>query len=161
MIGEYGAISGIIIGRGNRSVRIRSSLTSLCSPQIPYYPTWNWTQADKFEADEYLANFITKLNVTELISGSGTAHFFLCNFIFCVLLCPSSYLWIEVGTDDSVKSLGICLWQKEKPHAEVCAKYLVQIIIGHHCGLRKASCRENETSYYARKHGMCYWMTIG
>jgi hypothetical protein len=35
--GDYGAIGGMKIGRGNRSTRKNPALVSFCPPQIPHY----------------------------------------------------------------------------------------------------------------------------
>jgi hypothetical protein len=37
---EFGAVSGMKIGRGNQSTRRKSALVPLCTPQIPHELTW-------------------------------------------------------------------------------------------------------------------------
>jgi hypothetical protein len=45
MIDECRAVSGIRIGRGNRSTPRKPAIVPLCPPQIPHYLTWTHTQA--------------------------------------------------------------------------------------------------------------------
>jgi hypothetical protein len=42
---ECGAVSGMRIGKGNRSTRRKPSSVTLCPPQIPHDLTWAWTRA--------------------------------------------------------------------------------------------------------------------
>jgi hypothetical protein len=42
--GECGAIGGMKIGRGNRSIRRKPAPAPPCPPQIPYDLTWALTQ---------------------------------------------------------------------------------------------------------------------
>jgi hypothetical protein len=37
---ECGAVGGMIIGRGNRSIRRKPAAVALCPPQIPHDLTW-------------------------------------------------------------------------------------------------------------------------
>jgi hypothetical protein len=43
--GDCGAIGGMKIGRGNRSIRRKPAPAPLCPPQIPLDQTWDRTQA--------------------------------------------------------------------------------------------------------------------
>jgi hypothetical protein len=47
MIDECGEVGGMIIGRGNRSTRIKRAPVPLFPPQIPYDLTWARTRAAK------------------------------------------------------------------------------------------------------------------
>jgi hypothetical protein len=43
--GDYGAVSGMKIGRGNRSTGRKPAPVPLCPPQIPHDLTWDRTRA--------------------------------------------------------------------------------------------------------------------
>jgi hypothetical protein len=43
--GDYGAVGGMRIGRGNRSTRRKPAPVPLCPPQIPHDLTWDRTRA--------------------------------------------------------------------------------------------------------------------
>jgi hypothetical protein len=47
--GDYGAIGGTQIGRGNRSTRIKPAPAPLCPPQIPHDQTRDRTRAAAME----------------------------------------------------------------------------------------------------------------
>jgi hypothetical protein len=42
---EWGVVGGMIIGRGNRSTRRKTTPVPLCPPQIPHDLTWDRTRA--------------------------------------------------------------------------------------------------------------------
>jgi hypothetical protein len=42
---DYGAVSGMRIGRGNRSTRRKPAPVALCPPHIPHDLTWDRTRA--------------------------------------------------------------------------------------------------------------------
>jgi hypothetical protein len=41
MINEYGAVGGVRIGKGNRSIRGKPGLVPLCPPQVIHELTWD------------------------------------------------------------------------------------------------------------------------
>jgi hypothetical protein len=45
MVNEYGAVGGVRIGRGNRSIWRKTAPVPICPPQIRHNLTWDQSQA--------------------------------------------------------------------------------------------------------------------
>jgi hypothetical protein len=52
---DYGAVGGMMIGRGNRSTRRKPAPVLICPPQIPHDLTWDRIRADAVESQRLTA----------------------------------------------------------------------------------------------------------
>jgi hypothetical protein len=60
---ECGAVSGMRIGRGNRSTRRKPAPMPLCPPQIPHCLTWARNRASVFGSRRLTARAMARLSV--------------------------------------------------------------------------------------------------